>query len=83
MQTTVSNIKPHSSSAKKSNSPQPQVIRRQYRCDRLAEILGVSVSTIWRWNRLGTIPKGRPLSKGTTVWDSEEIDAWLNAKTVA
>lgn len=56
---------------------------RHYRAADLAELLRVSVSTIWRWNQQGNIPKGKPLSPGVTVWDGEEIDAWLTGPKAA
>ncbi len=57
--------------------PVPSQVARQYRAAELANSLGVSVSTLWRWNAQGRIPKARQLSPGVTVWDGEEIDAWL------
>lgn len=52
---------------------------RQYRAHDLAELLGVSVNTVWRWNAQGRMPKSRSLSPGVTVWSADEIEAWLNA----
>lgn len=54
-----------------------------YRAHDLAAILGVSLSTVWRWNEQGRIPKGRAISPGVTIWNAAEIDAWLNGPKAA
>lgn len=44
-------------------------------CDTLADKLGVSRSTIYRWLKEGSLPK--PMRKGKTVrWSENEIDLW-------
>lgn len=58
----------------------PTQVIRQYRAAELAESLGISRATLWRWNAKGHIPKGRQLSPGVTVWDAAEIEAWLSSK---
>ena len=57
-----------------------QLPRAAYRCNDLAEMLGVSDSTVWRWNAQGRIPKGRAISPGVTIWPAAEFDAWLAGK---
>lgn len=76
-------MKEASHQARNTGHTAPAALIRQYRCSDLSEILGVSESTIWRWNRTGRLPKGRSLSPGVTVWPADVIDAWLNAPAAA
>ncbi|WP_268591421.1 helix-turn-helix transcriptional regulator [Escherichia coli] len=46
----------------------------------LANQLGISVSSLWRWARTGKIPKPIKLSERVTAWSSTEINSWLEAK---
>ncbi|AYY06272.1 AlpA family phage regulatory protein [Enterobacter roggenkampii] len=46
----------------------------------LANQLGISVSSLWRWARTGKIPKPIKLSERVTAWSSTEIASWLEAK---
>ncbi|WP_072034082.1 helix-turn-helix transcriptional regulator [Citrobacter braakii] len=46
----------------------------------LANQLGISVSSLWRWARAGKIPKPIKLSERVTAWSSTEIASWLEAK---
>jgi len=48
---------------------------RYWRAEQIAERLGVSVSTIWRWAAAGKISKPKRLSKRVTVWDAEQVEA--------
>lgn len=45
---------------------------------RVAEILGVSASTIWRWTRMpgGNFPQPVRLSAGCTRWRASQIEAF-------
>ncbi len=61
----------------------PKLTARQLRVYELAEMLGVSVQTVWRWDKQGRIPKGRRLSPAITVWGSDVIDAWLHSTQTA
>lgn len=47
----------------------------------LANQLGISVSSLWRWARTGKIPKPIKLSERVTAWSSTEINSWLEAKS--
>lgn len=47
----------------------------------LANQLGISVSSLWRWARTGKIPKPIKLSERVTAWSSTEINSWLAAKS--
>ena len=44
--------------------------------DQVAERLGVSRDTIYRWKRQGDFPLARKLSQGTTRWRLSDIVAW-------
>ena len=57
--------------------------KRVYRTASLAELLGVSVATIWRMEAAGLLPKSFKLTAQQTVWDAKEIDDWLEAKKAA
>lgn len=46
-----------------------------------AELLGIGVSTLWRWAReREDFPKPRKLSPRTTVFDTQELIAWRDAQ---
>ena len=46
-----------------------------------AEFLGIGVSTLWRWHaERPDFPRARKIGPRATVWDLNEIDAWLNAQ---
>lgn len=57
--------------------------KKQYvRVADAAEILGVSVATLWRWTRIDPrFPRKRQLSPRVTVWNAEELRAWAEART--
>lgn len=40
-------------------------------------LLPVSPATVWRWVQRGTFPKPFKLGARTTVWDYDEIRAYL------
>lgn len=39
--------------------------------------LPVSPATIWRWVREGHFPKPFKIGPATTVWDADQVDAFL------
>ena len=43
-------------------------------------MLRVSPATIWRWVKDGAFVPPYKLSPGVTVWDLDEIEAWLAAR---
>lgn len=47
---------------------------RFVRKKRLAQILGVSQTTIWRWVKEGKLPQGILLSKHCRVWRMSDVD---------
>ncbi|WNK19358.1 AlpA family phage regulatory protein [Halomonas piscis] len=44
---------------------------------RLANRLGVSRATIWRWAKADQLPRPVKLSPGCTRWRLADIDQWL------
>lgn len=44
---------------------------------RLAELLGISESTIWRKAKNGTLPRPVKLSERVSAFDAVEINRWL------
>lgn len=40
--------------------------------------LPVSPATIWRWVRDGRFPKPFPLGPSTTVWNLDQVEAFLS-----
>ena len=46
---------------------------------RLPEVLarvGVSIMTIYRWEKKGLFPKRRRLGKNSVAWVEDEIESW-------
>jgi len=39
--------------------------------------LPVSATTIWRWIKEGTFPKGHKIGPKTTIWYESEVKNWL------
>ena len=50
------------------------------RTNELAERLGVSRTTLWRWMRAGSLPPKIQLGSNSVGWDSREIDRWLESR---
>lgn len=46
----------------------------------VAEKLGVSIGTIWRWVRLGDFPKGRAYSSRIVRWLESDVDSWIQSR---
>jgi predicted DNA-binding transcriptional regulator AlpA len=42
-------------------------------------MLPVSPATIWRWVKQGLFVQPYKLSPGVTVWNVDEVEAWLEA----
>jgi predicted DNA-binding transcriptional regulator AlpA len=45
----------------------------------VARQFGVAARTVWRWEALGTIPRGLRLTRNTVRWRAEEIDGHVAA----
>lgn len=50
---------------------------------KLAERLGISRVTLWRWERKGLLPPKRRVGPNVVGWLEAEIDEWFAAKTAA
>ncbi len=58
-----------------------QQLHRAARPKHAAEILGVGISTLWRWAKeRHDFPKARRLSSRCTVFDTAELVAWRDAQ---
>jgi predicted DNA-binding transcriptional regulator AlpA len=42
-------------------------------------MLPVSPATVWRWTREGKFPKPYKLGKGVTVWNSDEVESFIDS----
>ena len=61
-----------------------QVNRRTIRPARIAEKLGVSLPTLWRYHRTdASFPRMFKLTAGATVCFEDEIDAWVQSRRTA
>ena len=49
----------------------------------VCEIVGLSRQHIYRMIALGQFPRAIPLSKRARGWRSDEIDAWIEGRTIA
>jgi predicted DNA-binding transcriptional regulator AlpA len=45
--------------------------------------LPVSPATIWRWVRAGHFPKPFKLGQSVTVWDADQVEAFISEQAVA
>jgi predicted DNA-binding transcriptional regulator AlpA len=68
--------------ALKPDTPAPQFIRVQG----LSALLGISRTTIWRWEKEGHLPPARIIGGGETRpihgWLRSEINEWLNSTPI-
>ena len=39
----------------------------------VAQALGISRMTVWRWAKAGRLPQPRKIGERTTRWDSKEV----------
>lgn len=50
---------------------------RLYRPTRLAKLFGIDLSTLWRWEQLGLLPK--PVMIGSfKAWPEPTLKSWLD-----
>lgn len=54
---------------------------RQLSAPLMAQLYGVSLATIWRWAKEGTIPAPRKIGKNTTRWDGQEVAKNMESPT--
>lgn len=59
--------------------PNPNLARRYHDVRAVADYLGVSVPTVWRGVRIGTLPKPCYPTPGAARWDMQEIEFAMNA----
>jgi prophage regulatory protein len=52
------------------------------RANELAEILSVSVPTIWRMEKRGDLPHKRKIGQRIVGWLKSDIDEWLNSRPI-
>jgi predicted DNA-binding transcriptional regulator AlpA len=45
----------------------------------VARKYGVAVRTVWRWDKLGRIPRGKRLTTNTVRWHEDEINRHLDS----
>lgn len=54
---------------------------RYIRLPQVCATTGTSSTTVWRWTRNNPeFPKPIRLSAGCTVWDEDELIAWIDAR---
>ena len=58
------------------------VIRGAMRAKECAKFLGIGVSTFWRWEAKGIVPKGIRLTPRCTVWPVEVLQDLLHRQNV-
>jgi prophage regulatory protein len=51
------------------------------RLTKVQEKTGLSRTSIWRAERVGTFPKRRRLGPNSVAWIEAEIDTWINSRT--
>lgn len=56
-------------------------VRRQLRPKEVAQLLGISKSTLWNWVRAGRFPRGHKLTKTVTVFYADDIAAWQRSQS--
>ncbi|REL39129.1 AlpA family phage regulatory protein [Rhodohalobacter sp. SW132] len=49
----------------------------------LADILGISIQTIWRMTKRGELPPKRQISKGCVGWLEDDIIKFLKSRPIA
>ena len=53
-----------------------RVLRKQ----QVAEQLGVSIMTIWRWEKNGNFPHRIQLGSGSVGYLEDEVEQWIQAR---
>jgi prophage regulatory protein len=63
--------------------PQTNQSDRILRVQRVAERLGVSTPTVWRWSRAGILPAPIHVGPRVTGWSAEAIDRFVAKRAEA
>lgn len=76
---------PVATEARHTPGPRPQtaIERRTWGVKEVAEFLGVSERTVWRWYDAGDMPKAKKLPGRTVRWASEAILRWFDKQPTA
>lgn len=53
---------------------------RIYRTTRLARLLSVDVTTIWRWRKSGVLPPPVEIGPGVRGWTEEQLKDFLDQR---
>jgi predicted DNA-binding transcriptional regulator AlpA len=51
---------------------------RLYRPTRLAKLFDIDLSTLWRWEKLGLLPRPVQIGPGFKAWTEPDLKAWLD-----
>lgn len=56
---------------------------RYLKVTEVAEMLGVSRSTIWRWRKVGFLPTAYKINDRMIRWKEDDIKDWVEMRTRA
>lgn len=56
---------------------------RIIRTAELANLLGISQTTLWRWRQKGAFPQPIPLGPRMVGWKITDIETWLDSNQLA
>lgn len=59
------------------------VMVRMLRLPEVERAVGVSGTTIWRWEREGKFPRRRRVGPNAVAWRSDEVEKWIRERPVA
>ena len=45
--------------------------------------VGISRTTLWRWEAKNFFPKRRQLGPNSVAWKKSEVEAWIQSRTLA
>lgn len=51
------------------------------RINELADTLGISKVTLWRWRKEGILPKPIQIGSRVVAWREDTINEWLNERS--
>lgn len=53
-------------------------MKRLVRLKEVTEVTALAKSTVWKYVKEGKFPKPYKISKQVTVWNSEDVEAWMD-----